>query len=102
MHFNNARAIIVDEVQRIVNVILYQQSVVLSVNASVDSKQISIQVAQINISNSKNCYDCVKFEHRINDCSKMNQLMNSDSIHFNERKKICFDRTEQEETKMRL
>ena len=32
----------------------------------------------------------------------MNQLMNSDLIHFNERRKMCFNRTEQEETKMRL
>ena len=32
----------------------------------------------------------------------MNQLMNSDLIHFNERRKIYFNRTEQEETKMRL
>ena len=32
----------------------------------------------------------------------MNQLMNSDLIHFNERRKMCFDRVEQEETKMRL
>ena len=32
----------------------------------------------------------------------MNQLMNNDLIHFNKRKKICFDRIEQEETKMRL
>ena len=32
----------------------------------------------------------------------MNQLMNSDLIHFNERKRMCFDRAEQEETKMRL
>ena len=28
--------------------------------------------------------------------------MNSDLIHFNERKKMCFDRAEQEETKIRL
>ena len=42
MHFNNARAIIVDKVQKIVNVILYRQSVALSVNASIDSEQISI------------------------------------------------------------
>ena len=28
--------------------------------------------------------------------------MNSDLIHFNERRKICFDRIEQEEAKMRL
>ena len=32
----------------------------------------------------------------------MNQLMNNDLIHFNERKKIYFNRAEQEETKMRL
>ena len=43
MHFNNTRAVIVDKVQKIVNVILYRQSVVLSVNASVDFEQISIQ-----------------------------------------------------------
>ena len=42
MHFNNTRTIIVDEVQRIINVILYQQSVALSVNASVNFEQISI------------------------------------------------------------
>ena len=36
MHFNNARAVIVDEVQKIVNVILYRQSVALLVNISVD------------------------------------------------------------------
>ena len=32
----------------------------------------------------------------------MNQLMNNDLIHFNERKRISFDRAEQEEAKMRL
>ena len=88
MHFNNAQAVIVDEVQKIVNVILYRQSVVLSVNASVDFEQISIQIVQINIFNSKDCYDCIKSEHRINDCSEMNQLMNNDLIHFNERKRL--------------
>ena len=44
MHFNNARAIIVDEVQKIVNVILYRQSVALLINISIDFKQISIQI----------------------------------------------------------
>ena len=44
MHFNNARAVIVDKIQKIVNVILYRQSVVLSVNTSIDSEQILIQV----------------------------------------------------------
>ena len=102
MHLNNARAVTADEVQRIVNVTLCRQPVALSVNASVGSEQISIQIVQVNIFNSKDCYDCVKSEHKINDCSKMNQLMNNDLIHFNERRKMCFDRTEQEETKMRL
>ena len=102
MHFNNARAVIVEKIQKIVNVTLYRQSIALPVNVSVDSEQISIQAAQVNIFNSKDCYDCVKSEHRINDCSKMNQLMNSDLIHFNERRKMCFDRTEQEEAEMRL
>ena len=32
----------------------------------------------------------------------MNQLVNNDPIHFNKRKRICFDRAEQKETKMRL
>ena len=36
MHFNNARTIIVDKVQKIVNVTLYRQSIALSVNALVD------------------------------------------------------------------
>ena len=102
MHFNNAQTIIVDEIQKIVKVTLCQQSVILSVNALIDFEQISIQVAQVNTFNSKDCYDCVKSEHKINDCSKMNQLMNSDLIHFNERKRMCFDRAEQRETEMRL
>ena len=32
----------------------------------------------------------------------MNQLVNSDLIHFNEQKRMCFDRAEQEEAEMRL
>ena len=102
MHFNNARTVTADKVQKIVNVTLCRQSVALPVNAPVNSGQISIQIVQVNTFNSKDCYDCAKFEHKINDCPKMNQLMNSDLIHFNERKRMCFDRTEQEETKMRL
>ena len=42
MYFNNARAVIVDKVQKIVNVTLYWQSVALLIDASVDSEQISI------------------------------------------------------------
>ena len=72
MHFNNARAVIVDEIQKIVNVILYRQSVVLSVNVSIDFEQISIQIIQVNTFNSKDCYDCVKSKNKRNDCSKVN------------------------------
>ena len=32
----------------------------------------------------------------------MNHLMNSDLIHFNKRKRMCFNRAEQEGAKMRL
>ena len=102
MHLNNARAVTVDEVQRIVNVILYRQSVTLPVNAFVDSEQISIQAAQANTFNPKDCYDCAKLEHRINDCPKVNQLVNNELIHFNERRRMCFDRAEQGEAEMRL
>ena len=42
IHFNNTRTVIVDKVQNIFNVILYRQSVVLSVNVSVGSEQILI------------------------------------------------------------
>ena len=45
MQFNNARAVIVDEVQRIVNIILHWQLLVLSVNALINFEQISSQVA---------------------------------------------------------
>ena len=72
MYFNNVRAVIVDKIQKIVNVILYRQSVILPVNAFVDFEQISIQVVQINIFNSKNNYHCAKSEHKTNDCSEMN------------------------------
>ena len=94
MHLNNARAVIVDKIQKIVNVTLYRQSVNLSVNAPISFEQMFIQIAQINTFNSRNCYDCIKSEHKINDCSKVNQLVNSELIHFNKRKRICFDRAE--------
>ena len=102
MNFYNARAVTVDEVQKIVNVILFQQSIALSVNALINSEQISIQITQVNIFNLRNCYNCIKFEYRINDCAKVNQLVNSDLIYFNEQKRIYFNRVEQKETKMRL
>ena len=72
MHFNNTRAVIVDEIEEIINITLYRQSVNLSVNAFVDFEQISIQVAQINSFNSENYYDYVKSEHKINSYPKVN------------------------------
>ena len=38
IHFNNARAIIVDDVQRIVNIILYKQLIILLVITSIDAR----------------------------------------------------------------
>ena len=102
MHFNNARAIIVDEIQKIVNVTLYRQSVNLFVNVFISCEQIFVQISQINTFNLKNYYNCIKSEHRINNCSKINQLINSGLIHFNKRKKICFDRAEQRKAEMHL
>ena len=49
MHFNNVRAVIVDKIQKVINVILYRQSINLSVNASIDFEQMFVQTVQINI-----------------------------------------------------
>ena len=38
MHFNNACAITADEMQRIINIILYKQSIILLVIISIDAK----------------------------------------------------------------
>ena len=51
---------------------------------------------------SKNCYNCHQFNHRIVSCSKILKLMNNDLIHFNERRKMCFDKEKQKDAKMRL
>ena len=88
--------------QSIVNIILYRQLIVLSINASVGFEQMSVQAAQVNTFNSENSYHCIKTEHRINDCSKVNWLINGDLIHFNKRKRMCFDRIEQKEAEIRL
>ena len=42
IHFNNARTIIVDDVQRIVNVILYEQLITFFIIISIDVKQIIV------------------------------------------------------------
>ena len=59
-------------------------------------------VSTFNIIRSKNCYDCHQFDHRIESCSKILKLINDDLIHFNERKKMCFDKEEQRSVEMRL
>ena len=71
MDFNNTRAIIVDKIQKVINIILYRQLINLSVNTSIDFEPVYVQAAQTSIFNSKNYYDCVKSEHRRNNCSKV-------------------------------
>ena len=113
MQLNNIYAITANEIQRIMNVTLYKLSAALFVIALIISiktiilKQIRVQVAQgiftqINILQSKNCYECHKFEYKLSKCSKIHQLINSDLIHFNKHKKMCFNKEKQKETKMRL
>ena len=50
----------------------------------------------------KNYYDCHQFNHRIENCLKILKLMNDDFIHFNERRKMYFEKEEQKDAKMRL
>ena len=67
-----------------------------------------VQIAQnvfvltFNIIKSKNCYDCHQFDHRIENCSKILKLINDDFIHFNERKRMCFNKKKQENVEMHL
>ena len=103
IQFNNICAIIANEIQRIMNVTLYKLSAALFVIALIISiettvlKQIQVQVAQdiftqINILQSEDCYEYYKSKHKLSKCSKIYQLINNDLIHFNEHKKMCFDR----------
>ena len=62
----------------------------------------SVFVSTFNMIKSKNCYDCYQFDHRIKNYSKILKLINDDFIHFNERKRMCFDRKEQRNVEMRL
>ena len=59
-------------------------------------------VSTFNIIKSRNCYDCHQFNHRIKNCLKILKLINDDFIHFNERKKMCFDKKKQRNVEMRL
>ena len=62
----------------------------------------NVFVSTFNMIKSKNCYDCHQFDHQIKNCSKILKLINDNFIHFNKRKRMCFDKKEQEDIKMRL
>ena len=62
----------------------------------------NVFVSTFNIIKSKNCYNCHQFDHQIKNYSKILKLINNDLIHFNKRKKMCFDKEKQENVEMRL
>ena len=62
----------------------------------------NVLVSTFNMIKLKNCYNCYQFDHRIKNCSKILKLINDDLIHFNERKKMCFDKKKQKNVKMHL
>ena len=78
------------------------------INDAEDFLQMRVQAAQsvsvstFNIIRSEDCYNCHQLGHRIENCSKILKLINDDFIHFNERKKMCFDKEEQKNVEMRL
>ena len=59
-------------------------------------------VSTFNMIKSRNCYDCYQFGHRIENYLKILKLINDNFIHFNERKKMCFNKEEQKSVEMRL
>ena len=62
----------------------------------------NISVSTFNMIKLKNCYDCHQFDHRIKNCLKILKLINDDFIHFNERKKMCFNKKKQRNVEMHL
>ena len=62
----------------------------------------NVLVSTFNMIKLKDCYNCHQFDHQIKNCSKILKLMNDDFIHFNERKRMCFDKEEQKDVEMRL
>ena len=62
----------------------------------------NVFISTFNIIKLKNCYDCHQFDHRIKNYSKILKLMNDDFIHFNEQKRMCFNKEKQKNVKMRL
>ena len=62
----------------------------------------NVFISTFNIIKSENCYNYYQFDHRIESCPKILKLINDDFIHFNERKRMCFDKEKQKDVKMRL
>ena len=62
----------------------------------------NVLVSTFNMIKSENCYDCHQFDHRIESCLKILKLINDDFIHFNERKRMCFNKEKQKNVEMRL
>ena len=62
----------------------------------------NVLVSTFNIIKLKNCYDYHQFDHRIENYLKILKLINDDFIHFNERKRMCFDKEKQKNVEMHL
>ena len=62
----------------------------------------NVFISTFNMIRLKNYYDYYQFDHRIKNCSKISKLINDDFIHFNERKRMCFDKKKQRYVEMRL
>ena len=62
----------------------------------------SVFVSTFNMIKSENCYNYHQFGHQIENCLKILKLINDDFIHFNERKRMCFDKKKQKNVEMRL
>ena len=62
----------------------------------------NVFVLTFNMIKLKNYYNCHQFDHRIESCSKILKLINDGFIHFNERKRMCFNKEEQKSAEMRL
>ena len=114
MQLNSVKVVTANDVQRIINFNFYRSiavvffTTIMIINDAENFSQMRVQAAQsvsvpaFNIIRSENCYNCHQLGHRIESCSKILKLINDDLIHFNERKKMCFDRKEQRNVEMRL
>ena len=114
MQLNSVKVVTANDVQRIINFNFYRSAAVvfftttMIINDAKNFSQMRVQTAQnvfvstFNMIRSKNCYDCHQFDHRIENCSKILKLINDNLIHFNERKRMCFDKERQESVEMRL